>query len=396
MEQKRQKEIHNRKLDEKYAALLTCLANMPKGNSEEKKKRFDWFKEQQEYSGIIEDLLMEYRPGAYEKLMKRNEGKSFVSSTGEYDTVAFMEALVKTVEEYDQDGEASFISRLGTNYKQKWAQASGEKAYEDIGVHVPLEKKKISRFMKLIKEADKLRENLGLSSLTPEKLREVADRGGAKWTKEDLQNALEIVNGLKMVSLDNADYSFEIGTEDNDFEKAEYKYDLQNFIERLLDHMEDNWKGIASAARKEDRRMIQVFITKDILIALKVMEQIGKRTYIRYSEVPAGDPEIYAILKPEEKRLYGFLFFRDYLDAAVLNENLYDVYANLLYPEPNENDKEELKGKYFDFSDRRIAKVLHEDVTAVSRQRKKYEEVTRKQLYHIFNEMSKEEEERSS
>lgn len=412
-----------------YREVLEELKKRPRENPEEKIQCWDWFRDYlglEGYQKFAEDIIRVFRPKAYEWLQNyagENTGSVLDEASckmvekdksgKQMDPLVFMEALKEAVKEYsgrNSSGESySFIASVGQKYGQKAYHAAGENDYKNSGMLPAIPERNMAAVLKLAKNIDilmqKCNDDRMLSNVVKEALEGVP---GHNYTKADIDAAIRMYQKLNLVtsldmpiSEDNED-SLESMIQDKDdkYEELTEGEMLRAFFEKVG----KNWGKVKGATKKEARNWLRVFMTKDILIALKldVLPELSKQEkklwrtlepepacgqwcpkkswckkdkriscFARYTENPAGNCDVYMMLKPYEEIVYKELFHPDYVDRAIeMNpKDLDEVYENLL-----KND--------FNFSDKILADVMMKNKGTVSNKRKEYEKV-RRQLFKL-------------
>ena len=153
----------------------------------------------------------------------------------------------------------------------------------------------------------------------------------------------------------------------------------------ILKYLEESWSLVEAGTDKQTRDLFRAFFTKEILILLKLRyagEKVDGQAepncrqwcprrnrcrirrdgcYVRYKTEPAGNEEIYELLKPSGEKLCQRIFQKKYLECAVgkKNEQLSQIYQTVL--------KED-----FRFTDAILGAALNREKTQISKGRKKY------------------------
>lgn len=437
-------------IENKYQVFFDELIMIPKAD------RYRFFLNHKDYDEMIIDIMKEFGCGAYHKLLKKlnnveqesqnmhvfteNDFDMANSKKFEADWLVFMETIKITIEGYkpiDSKGRnLLFITQLRKIYKQCVVSEVGKNEYlnESKGLTGEItDNKKKWYIIKLIKEVKRLKYVLNDKRSYEELVYDViSGRENISikhnFSKEEIQDAIVRIRNLSVFSYfdatfgeDNLTLKDTYGEYDNEFDRIDTGSLIDDFWNVLVNNAEKGLKRVALVVGKEDLDIIKAVLTKDILIALKLMEipegeqwepepncghwcpkkkicmDKGKGCYIRYSEVkkqkPYGNEILYALLKKQEVAIYDKLIHHRYADSAVENSNLEDLFINKLYPYPN-------KGigngeKTFDFSDQILSDVLRIDKTKLSKFRntllkksgKTKEQLMREELKRIFYEV---------
>lgn len=425
-----EKKIYTREeFESDYKEALEELRKRPRGNQEEKIQCWDWFRDylgSEGYQKFAEDIIRVFRPKAYEWLQNyagENTGSVLDEASckmvekdksgKKMDPLVFMEAVKEAIKEYsgiNSSGESySFIASVGQKYGQKAYHAAGRNDYKNSGILPDIPERNMAAVLKLAKNIDifmkKCNNGRTLSDVVKEALDEIT---GHNYTKADIDAAIRmyqkinLMTSLDMPISDDSEDTLESVIQDKDdkYEELTEGEILKTFFENAG----KNWKKIKGATKKEARNWIRIFMTKDILIVLKldVLPELSKQEkklwntpepepacgqwcpkkswckkdkriscFARYTEIPAGNHDVYMILKPYEETVYGELFHPDYVDRAIeMNpKDMEEVYKNLLKDD-------------FNFSDKILADVMMKNKGTVSNKRKEYEEV-RRQLFEL-------------
>lgn len=413
-----------------YKDALEELKKRPRENPEEKKQCWEWFRKYlgpEGYQNFAEDIIRVLRPKTYEWLQNYagtddTAGFSKLEEIScktvrrdkagqQMDPLVLMEAVQEAVREYrgiNESGESySFISSVRQKYGQKAYRAAGRNDYKNSGMLPNIPEKNMSAVLCLAKQIDFLHnDDRQLDDVVKEAIDGIS---GHNYTKAEIEAAVRMYRGLNfMVSLD-----VPVSEEDDGNTLENMIQDKNDVYENLIDGEElktffesvgRNWEKIKGATKKEARNWIRVFMTKDVLIELKldVIPELSKQEmrmwktlepesacgqwcpkksrckkdkkescFARYTVIPAGNYDIYLILKPYEEIVYAELFHSGYLNRAVERnpKDLEEVYENLLRED-------------FNFSDKILADVMNKNKGTVSNKRKEYEKV-RLQLYKL-------------
>lgn len=441
----------------RYKDFLNELSEMPKETKEDKEARYKWFKDSAIHDDIIIELMETLRPRAYEKLYKRvslnRDGEMYkglesdfdIASfkyTKEVDPLVYMETFVESIKTYtgvnSKKEQVPFIAYVGKKYKQNAERASGVNMDVDTsyGMTMPYAQAgnkvyivKLTRALKNMKE--KTGNKYSLAKLVDMAIEDIGENH--KFTKNEIETAIIKVYALDMGSFDspldedgNALKEI-IGKAETELEEIENNGVFQAFIQRLAENPEKNWGEISLASSKKSREWLKIFLTKDILIALKLDAVIMKLPknylkgripeavqsnlvpepkcgqwcprakrcklesdgcYIRYDKIrenpPYGNDEIYHLLVSAGDLVYKNLLYKEYLDGALINENLEDVWRNKLYI--HSMDRKEDMEQTFDFTDATMGKILGKDKSTISHARTKYEK-SKGVMYKMFLEV---------
>lgn len=456
------KPIDNISFEEKYAEFLNGLKSMPKGMGTREEKRAQkearlaylekFRKEQKEkYDNFVVDLMYLYKSSAVKELKKRLGSGETIKSTiiidpdivsakrsekddKELDYVVFMEAFTQAIKEYTgvtQEGDKLlFVQCVGKKYRHIAQAEAGKTAVSEGGVHVDTPTRNQHYILRLANNAKKILKEKGeernLRKVVKQALQEIPETTH-RFTKAEIDRAIQIVEELDiMMSLDRPISKEDgerillkdtISDKKNPFENVDEHSFINSCLKEMVRHFEEKWEIVKSAAGKRNVEWIKIFMSKDILILLKLYalpdeektygdekyiepncgqwchrrkrcktrenKRIG--CYIRYGKLmedaEAGDEEIYDILKLQENFFYKSVLKNDYIDFAFREkiESLYDIYAKQL----KDFDEEEPEN-CFRFTDAVIARVQGKDKNVVSRYRKQYETKTREELSDIF------------
>lgn len=460
------KQIDNVSFEEKYAEFLNGLKSMPKGMGTKEEKRaqkearlayVEKFRKEQkeEYDNFVVDLMYLYKSSAVRELKKRLgsgdpiktqiiidpdivSAKRPQEDDKELDYVIFMEAFIQAIKEYTGVTQAGdkllFVQCIGTKYKQIAQAEAGKTAVGEGGVHVDTPERNKLYILRLANKAKKILEKKGeernLRKVVEQALQEIPETTH-RFTKAEIDRAIQIVEELDIMKSLNQPISKEDGErillidtitdKKNPFENIEEHSFVNSCLQEMVRHFEEKWEIVKSAVGKRNEEWIKIFMSKDILILLKLyaLQDEEKRykdekyiepncgqwchrrkrckirenkrigCYIRYGKLmedtEAGDKEIYDILKSQENFFYKSVLKNDYIDFAFQDkiESLYDIYAKQL----KDFDGKEPEN-CFRFTDAVIARVQGKDKNVVSRYRKQYETKTREELSDIFCRLS--------
>lgn len=434
--------------NEKYGKVIQELAGMPSSTKEDKRLRWKFILQLRieadqttdvlNYDTFVMECFRTFKPAKWNKLAKNlaDVDKTVLDDDKEdLDSLAFMEALQETVETYSQsalDNGIAFSQWVGENYKHKQKTNKCVTAMDEkYPYYGEATKRKKLRLYKAINTIKKEWEQLEAKEKKIKSFREMAvevlkDISGL--SKKDILDICMLAEALSMVSVDDEltsddgeAYSMEDVIGYKTYLSEKNREDDQNFdlwMHAVLQYLSDNFAEIKNATDKKSYDLLKVFMTRDILVELKLelmgddyLESVKKTQgknysrwlqsvkeprctswchrvghclknerekgcYRRYTEEPAGDLECYEMLKPYEGELYRHVFHREYLEGAFGKEpeNFFKVYYDLLR-------------KDFDFTDREMAKSIHLNKERLSRAKKKYENETRDSLYNYCKKM---------
>lgn len=421
-----------------YREVLEALKKRPRENSAEKEACWGWFREYigpEGYQKFSEDLIRVFRPKAYEWLQRYANTDKNVNINKfagfspleeisrrtverdkkgvQMDSLVLIKAVKEAVEEYrgiNRSGESySFISSVRQKYGQKAYQAAGKNDYKNAGILPDIPERNMPAVLNLVKRMESFREKYGDNRKRDEVLEEaLSGISSHKYTKAELEAAKRMYDKLNCIGAldkpveENSEKTLEDSIPDpnDEYGKLTEGEGLRAFFESIG----KNWGKIKAATKKDSRNWIRIFMTKDILIELKldtipelsgeenrILEKLKpepacgqwcprkrwcpkkdkKSCYARYTSIPAGNEEVYLMLKPYEKTVYAELFHPGYLDRAIelSPKDLKEVYENLLK-------------KDFNFSDGILADVMMKNKGTVSNKRKEFE-IVRQELYKL-------------
>lgn len=412
--------------EEKYGDILRSLARMPGETSEDREGRWSWFRSLPEYEALFMKAMEAYSPSGYRALIRcMKSGQLTDAGSGKENGIGseeFLLAVKDTVERYTEEKKAEegcfFISCIGTRYRQNMQRSCGKARYDQNG---PLPKVPDNRKYLVTRFVYKARELAGRRGIKERScnwemiFEEIMSSEKQKLTRKEWDAAFQmVINANAVVSTDEAIGDEEDGVTLEDLiadhtERAEEKTQREmreELLGRFLRNMAEDWGYVRCATNKRSREWIRVFLTKDILMELKldvipeITEDERKRwedyrtepncgqwcprrkrcvksrktgCYVRYQRKPAGTQRIYKILEPYASVIFHDLMFDAYVNRAIEGEpgDLYEVYANYLKDD-------------FDFSDKLLGEVIHKDKTAVSRARADYEGKVKGELYRQF------------
>lgn len=441
-----------KELDEKFKELLDELRTMPNTTQEEREKRFEWAKSHPQYDAFVIELMNSWHSQSYNKLAERleknksttlNQNAGIASTRrGEKDPVVFMESVKLSIEKYtgvNTNGEEyTFLQSVGLNYVQEVPKAAGKNDVDELGFTTGTRKKNLHNVLKLARQVKKLSEIMNYEKSVDEFLEECIANGGSwKFTKKEIELAKRLVEGLDIV----ASMEFELSEDDEHgttfgeqkedknaqggFSKIEADSVINSLIECAQSDFKEKWEMILSSTGKRNRELIKAFLSKDILIGLKlnvVGEEDKKQhsdllepkcgqwcprkkcvytiisggeeivlyhegCFIRYGERPGdcanGDEEVYKILREIGSPFYRNVLKNNYVKQAYQTEikNLKDLFTEKLKPFNGTDEK-----SMFQFTDMFLGNALGESKSNISKCRRIFKNQVRPQLYDIFRE----------
>lgn len=367
----------------RHRAFLEKLGHLPSNRKEE---RWEMFSEYDQRESFIIELMEAYKPGAYEKIERRlkkaqgsPEEKISYWDEKEIDPAIFMEALKDAIGSYtgiNQKGEAyGFVACTGLMYKQRVGKAAVNNAQEMRGISGLSYKKRLS-VLKMAKTIQKLRAEKGHEFSLEQELKRIIKESIGEGKERKEKELIELVRVLvtsesivdsmdKPIGGENSGGTLGdiVGDEKDDYSLWLEQENNRFLLKRFYRKIEEEWGVIKAGKGLKEQERIKPYFTQDVLRALKQDEE-GKP----YLEEPAGNEEIYQILKPKGDFLYHKVLYHRYLWRALVEkpDNFYDVYVLLL-----RND--------FKFTDKILAEVMGKDKSAVSRVRnEKYREIMEK------------------
>lgn len=437
-------------MEMKYKALLDELRAMPNGTKEERAARFDWMKRQPEYGPFVMDVMNQWREGSCDKLQNKLRKTEFTTmnpdagiastKTGREDPVVFMESLKLAIEYYtgiNAKGETyTFLQSIGTNYNQEMPKAAGINDFETLGFSTGTQKENLHKVLKLVRKVKRICEITENKKSVEEVLEAcLASETTAKFTKKEILLAKRMVEGLDLV----ASMDYELSEDDEhgttfgeQIEFSETGYDMleqmsaaDSFLDAAQNDFEEKWETVTASTSKKNRELIKAFLSKDILITLKLeaLNEIEKKKYkdilepkcgqwcprkeciytrivdgektvlkrdgcyIRYgARVNAkehGDRDVYEMLKRIGQPIYEKVLHNKYIDFAYQAEvdNLEDMYNGTLKPANATCEKDS-----FQFTDVVLGNVLGESRSNISKCKSVYKKQVRPELYQIFKE----------
>lgn len=365
---------------------LDHILTMPEGSV-----RWEWFIKQDCYEQNTEEIIGELN----KKFIKALHNGSYTGieynssrASKNFDGNCFMEALKRVIEEY-KDGEQRFIQKLWKIYTQEYnSQRRSLQLQEDTkGMHwsnVDRLGKLYSRYKKFYKgnalEDEQKKENF---------IKEMQEKH--HYPERLIKEAIYIVDVCDFYE----PWSDCNGEEQDVFDKISYNEDqnIQWIPEKVVqtkEEKEEHKKRLIKAEKilrelytvqangicdMKKREFMRAFITRDVLKVLKLsigLNEQGKAEkkcpgYHRYTSMPAGDDEIYELLKQQESLYMNTIFVKDYIDIAIEKkpesiEKLYGIYYNLLKDS-------------FKFTDDQIGNVLKCRKQRISYYGKQYEKL---------------------
>lgn len=424
---------------EEYNHVISELKSMPSDTPEERAARWEWFRGQDAYDAVAVYMLRQMRSGAFRELTKRLDlqevqsedfdmaGGAYADKSVNLDTVVFTEALKQTVQTYTgegRSGEIPFLACVRKTYDQMCIRESGQDPLKLEGMRMQSRKERMYYVLRLVRSTREALERSGRRGNAREVLLECAAQEKIRLSRAELEDALDCVEHLGVIGRldepleDEDDSGASLGDTVADpkdsYAGLEAGRKWEAFLEAFSEGLENGWQTVKSASGKKDREIIQSFLSKDILIVLKLKyleeelrreyrDQLepkcrqwchrsgrcsvkGEGCYIRYGTMPEdrenGADDIYEKLKGQAEPLYGCILNNEYVDRAFETPpgSLYDIYTGKLKDFRGED------GDTFQFTDAVLAKALGiGDRSKISRMRKRYETVTRNELYKIFS-----------
>lgn len=363
----------------RHSAFLEKLGHLPSNRKEE---RWEMFSEYDQRESFIIELMEAYKPGAYEKIERRlkkaqgsTEEKISYRDEKEIDPAIFMEALKDAIGSYtgiNQKGEAyGFVACTGLIYKQRVGKEAVNNKQGMRGISGLSYKKRLS-VLKMAKTIQKLKEEKGYEFSLEQEMKRVIEESIGEGKEKKEKELMELVRALHTSESIVTSMDKPIGGENSGDtlgdtvkdEKDDYSLWLEQENNRFLlktfyQKIEEGWGVIKAGTGLKEQERIKPYFTQDVLRVLKQDEE-GKP----YLEEPAGNEEIYQILKPKGDFLYHKVFYHCYLWRALVEkpDNFYGVYVLLLRSD-------------FKFTDKILAEVMGKDKTAVSKGRKQYREI---------------------
>lgn len=290
-------------------------------------------------------------------------------------------------------------------------------------------KKDIYKSVVLANKVQKLLYEEGNYNKTKEAIKEVISKSKKySYTKEEIEYAIAIVDGLHIVGRLDAPLSEDDGGEMTGYDEVKSNEDgyldmeRQELLNAFVENFEKKWKLFIAGRGKIDCQWFKVFLSRDILIVLK-LEHLNKEErkkykdllepkctswcskrgacpyitykdgkkitsrdscYIRYEESTAasGDIELYEHLKKVGDIFYQSVLENTYVKKAYTEDvnNLDDLYRMKLKPRTSNTEVEE---DIFLFTDTILGNAIGRDKKAVSVAKKKYEE-NRPMLFKFF------------
>lgn len=441
-------EERQKAFEEKYAEVIDTLKGMPVGTKEARRQRWEWFRGLEIRDDFKLDLIQVIRPHKLEKIKRYLSGMPEDKRDGHYaqppedvgmvhrgvklanyfDPLVFEEALKKVVESYkagEGGKEHSLVACMRKEYEQVGALESAKNTMnENAGIAFGIRERRMGLILKLVSHVKNLTDvkRKEKEPVTREMIEEFICGMGKDLSREEIRTAVCLVEGIKSISLDQDETREVLEKERQDLLNAGEGADpyrgiasdgIQDFFEALAESAESGFREIQSASGKRDRELIKAFISKEILIAMKLeylreddrarwKEELEPKCgqwcrlrescryerkdgcYVRYGKIipseEAGDEEFYDCLSKNADRIYKFLVKNDYTDYAFKEKigSLYDVYAKKLKDFKGE-------GETFQFTDAVMGQALGLKPYAISRSRKQYETKIKPQLKEIFS-----------
>lgn len=456
-------------IDQKFKSLLDELRLIPKEN------RFEWLKKQELYGSFVIELMNAWRPQSYDRLKERLQNEKYVTNTlpqdggiastikYEEDPEVFMNAVKGACEGYtgkNQEGTPyTFLQSVGQIYEQKASIAGGENDFQKLGFATGTNPKDLYKILRLRRNVKKICDDTNNSNAIDRVLEECISKSRKhEYTKNAIELTRRMVEGLDFVNSLDAPLTEENGgvstfgeqreSPKSGFEEME-KQEIKNaLLDFTREDFDEKWKLIIASTDKQNRELIKAFLSKDILIALKlefVTEDVKKHNmdllepkcgqwcqrasrciydvdgkgavsrrtscYIRYGDNKIGESfgcrykkdELKISMKHRKKATVlfvergnreifeileqmGMSFYKNILD----NEYVKKAYINDvedyydLFAEKLKPAKGIHETGNFQFTDAVLGKALGKSKSSVSKYRVTYEKRVRPTLYEIF------------
>lgn len=434
--------------DNHYQIFIQELLSLPNATKDEKERRFIWAKNREEYDDLVLDMMKICSPNAYSRIenrLKENAQGGVRDSGGDFDLAAknykngmdpliLIESLKDVIGTYagtNSQGERVLFSVCVLN---RYKQISGNEVAAEVcsigGINVgDLNKDSRLAVSKLLRALKEYKANNN-EKKTEEIIDILIKESKHKYTKKELLATVALYEELELCNIysndsEGEERTLEIEAVEFGFERIENDKSWKEFLSELGEGIDREGKILYGYLGKVNMDILKAFLTKDILIALKlepiskdekgikkepgckqwcnqrhicgqkkhetkqnIYKYEDKKCYgcVRYDTIytaaPYGNLEVFELLKDASDTLYKNLLHKEYLSAALANADFYDVYYNPLYPHPDVLENKE--DNSFEFSDTMLAKVLHKDKGQISNSRKKYEETSRNALYQLF------------
>lgn len=424
----RKAERIERELEAEYGNLLRILAQMPKETNEDRDKRWKWFQSQPQYEPLFLKVMEAYMPLGYKQVIQcKGDGDLLEMSykkNQEIGSVEFVIAVKETVEYYTEEkaeeGKTGtfFVACVRTKYRQEIQRACGAEWYDRRGPmqEIPYKRKyQVRKYVYTLKEMIDKKEIEERQGFWEERREEICRSKGWEITRKEWEVIVRSVYDMNvLVSLDDSVGDEEDGGTFEQFvadqtERAEEKEEREEreaFLGTFISNLAKDWKYVQGVTNKRSREWIRIFLTRDILVSLK-LDSLPELTdkerrqwrdyeiepycgqwcsrrkrctrkgtsgcYVRYQKKPAGTEGVYRLLESNASVIFHKLLVSAYVNRAIEGEpaNLYEVYENYL-----RND--------FDFRDKILGEVIHKDKSAVSRARSEYEGRIKEELYRQY------------
>lgn len=404
--------LYDAEVEELLQGPLNFIVSLPKETTEEKKKCWNEFKAMfpgKEWNSLLELLALAHWGKSLEKLVlwqSENDYKENKDAATDFNAEIWLESLRKTVLEFEFN-EVNFIRRLKVNYQRLYNNGRQRWYIDNRTAGADINQSRKIKLNRLLQEYVKVLHTMKEELLENEKddrtiwrfyresVREKL-KEEFSWCTKQLLEEVEQLYQLQFVSR----YSGE-GEEENDLldnvayqeEDGSYALSGESVLicretaeenkKRFYERMNKLEKLFHEIPNVETRACFRAFLTKDILIALKLEtgagadgeeekfvtrredRKDGKELKLhRFSHCPAGNEGVYQMLEQEEYLLIENLLHHEYIREAVEKrpeslETLYGIYYNLLRQD-------------FKFADNVIGALLGLDKRKLSRLVKYY------------------------
>ena len=367
----------DQKVETKLNELMEQIQKMPRGN-----ERWEFFRTNKDYNEICEEILETLNKKFLKQVKENNTdliAKVGVKHTEQLDGLVFVEVLKELICEYEQS-EVGFYQKFRQKYKQHYNKERNKVQLQEQtgGMHWDNE----DRFIRLCFECQKLQEKMG-KTFSFEQFRGNMNLGlkhyPEKLKKEAYEKVMQIRRSGILQDGEGEEYDpldfVTYGTENEA---------CQNPEDIILnqEENEDLWQSIrlyrmvSNILKVKEKQIIRAIVTRNVLKELKLeqgsakhfKEESGCPGYHRYQSYPAGDEDVYDLLRQKERLFMDEIFVDPYLALAIEEEpesieELYGVYYNFLQ-------------ESFKFTDQKIAEALGEDKRKISRYKKKYKQLS--------------------
>ena len=442
------------KFQEQFQKILDDLCAMPVDTDEERRQRYTWFRNLPDYDYLVLEILKALDAHTYDNLEKRmkqeyvfdqalpeNLGIASTVKKTELDMVVFLEALKEAVEYYtgvNTSGKHyTFLQSVGQKYYQKKLYAAGENDIQAMGISTSVNKKRKYKVMQLVRKVRELSKSQGTSVSIREILKQcVAEDSSSRYSKEEIQLAYDLIENLDIGSTDillpeeETTLGALIEDPDTSFVTIEMQEKMLEIFDKSREKFAENWELLVKAgAKKKDREYITVFLSRNILVALKLqyLEETLKKQYktvlepgcnswcprttciyagkenektlrrdscyIRYPDLYQDDPRSSLSLTGDVNlccmlEKMGIYFYENILDNAYVKYAYTEEVQNYqdLLRKPLKPAKSKCGEECFQFTDVVIGRVLGESAANVSKYQKKYKEKVIPALYEKLKE----------